>query len=278
MLKDSKTIFSMKYIHINDNFIHFIVYCDQLNRIIMEKSYLIVMLFFISAVTFGQSKCGDADSDLLYAYSHVKSAYKSNNITHLKYYSNRSYEAFQRSKDKLKECGCAKAYDLAYDGAELLGHVENAKTFEDGRFYVKRARELAQQSIVELDKYTVMTAEESDLHALRSEKEQLERLQQELAAKEEEVKAKLAAQKEKETELQKEKLIIAYKEAIANNLKTYNNILEICDCDPDTLKDIAPKEENIESKSVEEIKIHLIKNIKDLTSNYLTRLDLCDED
>ena len=268
----------MKYIRVNDVFILFVVYCYQLNRIIMEKSYLIVGIFLMSLLSFGQSKCGDADSDLLYAYSHVKSAYKSNNITHLKYYSNRSFEAFQRSKDKLKECGCEKAYDLAYDGAELLAHVENASTFEDGRFYVKRARELAQKSIVELDKFTVMTVEESDLQALRSEKEQLEQLQKELAAKEAEVQAKLAAQKEKEAEVQKERLISAYKEAIANNVKTYNNILEICDCDPETLKDIAPKEENIESKSVEEIKLHLIKNIKDLTSNYLTRLDLCDED
>lgn len=250
----------------------------------MEKSYVLIFLFGISLLSFSQTKCGDADSDLLYAYSHVKDSYESNNISHLKYYAKRSLDAFERSKSKLKECGCEAAYELAVKGSELLSHVDNQPTYEDGRFYVKRAKEIAQQSIVELDKFTVSEVQEvstdhsADLSKINSEKEKLEQLQKELAEKEAQVKAQLAAQKQKAEKLQKEQLIKAYNEAIANNLASYNNILEICDCDPESLKDIKPKEEDMQSKSVAEIKLHLIKNIKDITTNYLSRLDLCEEE
>ncbi|GAA4270579.1 hypothetical protein [Hyunsoonleella aestuarii] len=244
----------------------------------MEKSYFFILLFFVSTLSFSQAKCEDADSDLLYAYSHVKSAYNSNNISHLKYYSNRSLEAFERSKEKLKTCGCESAYDLAYDGAKLLAHVENAGTFEDGRFYVKRARDIAQQSIVELDKFTVLTSEEESLLSLKSEKEKLEQLQKELKEKESEIKAKLAAQKQKEAEHNKERLINAYKEAIASNIEAYNKILELCNCDAETLTEIKPNEANLENKGVEEIKLYLLENIKGLTNTYLSRMDIFDED
>ena len=123
-----------------------------------------------------------------------------------------------------------------------------------------------------------MTNDEEELLTLESEKDELEQLQIELKEKEAQIKVKLAFQKEKEANLKKERLINTYKEAIANNIETYNNILEICDCDPNTLADIKPKEEKIEDKSVEEIKLLLIENIKGLTTNYLSRLDLCDEE
>lgn len=268
---------------INDDFNTFVVKPLNLTYEIMNRPHLLKLLLLFPMVIIAQNKCGDADSDLLYAYSHVKDSYKSNNISHLKYYAKRSLDAFERSKSKLKKCGCETAYDLAVKGADLLSHVNNQPTYEDGRFYVKRAKEVAQQSIVELDKFTVSDFQEpspdhsSDLSAINSEKEKLEKLQKELAEKEARVKAQLAVQKEKAELLQKEQLIKAYNEAIANNLASYNNILEICDCDPETFKDIKPKEEDMQDKSVSEIKLHLIKNIKDITSNYLSRLDLCEE-
>lgn len=249
----------------------------------MEKSYLLSLLFLLPFAVLAQNKCGDADSDLLYAYSHVKDSYESNNISHLKYYAKRSLDAFERSKSKLKDCGCDAAYDLAVKGVDLLSHVDNQPTYEDGRFYVKRAKEIAQQSIVELDKFTVSEVQEQEppvdeLSAIHSEKEKLEQLQKELAEKEAQVKAQLAAQKQKAEILKKEQLIKSYKEAIANNMASYQSILEICDCDPNTFKNLAPKDENMDSKSVEEIKVHFIKNMKDITSNYLSRLDLCEDE
>lgn len=117
----------------------------------MKKNYLFFLFISICALSYGQEDCEEADSDLIYAYSHVKSAYNSNNIDHLKYYANRSLESFKRAKPKLKACGCDIAYNKVYDAIELLEKVESADTNEDGRFYVKRSRDIAKASITEKD-------------------------------------------------------------------------------------------------------------------------------
>src|SRR6056300_102596 len=119
----------------------------------MKHFHLLLFLlttFFISA----QNECDTANSYLVNAYSHVKDSYESNNISHLKYYANRSLESFKLSKENLSSCGCTKALDLVKKGIDILAHVELAETYEDGRYYVKRGREIAKESIVELDKYT----------------------------------------------------------------------------------------------------------------------------
>ncbi|MEJ2113878.1 MAG: hypothetical protein P8X62_09385 [Flavobacteriaceae bacterium] len=67
-------------------------------------------------------------------------------------------EAFERTKDKLESCGCEKAYNFAYDIVELLRNVESSETNEDGRFYVKRARDLAKETINELELCTELEA------------------------------------------------------------------------------------------------------------------------
>jgi len=123
--------------------------------------------FFFFLISFylqshSQTNCSDANSDVVYAYSHVKTAYASNNLDHLKYWSNRSLEAFIRTKAKLESCGCEKAYNYSYDIVELLSNVESSKTNEDGRFYVKRARDLAREAINELELCTELEAVTED--------------------------------------------------------------------------------------------------------------------
>ncbi|GAA3583632.1 hypothetical protein [Snuella lapsa] len=254
----------------------------------MKKHYLFFVIVIIYSKFQAQEQFNDVDSDLVYAYSHVKSAYKSNNITHLKYYANRSLEAFKRAKPKLKACNCETAYDNAYDGIELLAHVDNAETFEDGRFYVKRARDLAKQSIIELDKCTVgNTAKKTeeaapetlnnDIATLQHEQNKLKEMQEELRLKGQQIKAKIEEQKQKELDLKKEQLINSYNEVIATNIKTYNELLETCNCKYEVFKPI-DKTETIKTKSVEEIKTYFVNGLKDLTSNYLSQLELCDVD
>ncbi|MFB9057167.1 hypothetical protein ACFFU9_10480 [Mariniflexile ostreae] len=122
----------------------------------MKKNYLLFVFIAVFSFSYGQENCSGADSDLVYAYSHIKSAYNSNNIYHLKEYAYKSLEAFKRAKPKLKACGCETAYNKVYDAIELLEQVENANTNEDGRFYVKRTREIAKASFTEMDKCTAL--------------------------------------------------------------------------------------------------------------------------
>ena len=99
------------------------------------KNYHLFLVLLISFQSFGQTNCDNANSYLVSAYSHVKDAYDSNNISHLKYYANRSVESFKLSKKNLNTCGCETALNLADKGIEILEKVEGVETFEDGRFY-----------------------------------------------------------------------------------------------------------------------------------------------
>lgn len=254
----------------------------NLNPNAMVKHYVFLLFAISSLGIFAQNACDDANSDLIYAYSHVKSSYNANNISHLKYYANRSLESFERSKKKLKECGCETAYDLAFESAQLLSKVETAETYEDGRFFVKRARDIAQESVTALDKCTVSTSSpmtsstgDSQLSSLQMEQERLKQQQEELKRRAEEINAKLAQQNEMELKLKKEQMINSYKSAISSNVESYNNSLKVCNCISSLIK--VEDNTDVSTKSLEEIKTYYLNSLKGLTSNYLAQLNSCNK-
>lgn len=233
----------------------------------------------ISFVINAQTNCEDANSYLVNAYSHVKDAYDSNNITHLKYYANRSVESFKLSKELIITCGCTTSLNLANKGIELLAKVEHVETFEDGRFYVKRARDVSKESVIEIDKcafevYDNAINENEDLSDLQNEQLKLKQQQDALKLKEEQIKIKLATQKEKELTLEKKQLILSYNKAIISNIKTYNDVLKICICEHEPIENIDTSVD-MSTKSIKDIKNFYTDNLKALASNYLTELNSC---
>jgi len=242
----------------------------------MKKNYLFFLLSIVFLYSNAQNKCEDAHSDVIYAYSHVKSAYDSNNISHLKDYSNRSTGAFNRAKKILNDCGCETSYNYAYDASELLSKVENAKTFEDGRFYVKRARDIAKKVINELEICTKLTQEDESLAELENDRLKLQQQQIELSLKEEKIKQKLAEKEAAELRLKKEQLIIKNDMVLTSNLKNFNAILNVCDCDIEMPK-INYEKEGLLSKDLKQIKKEYLTIFKNMTSNYLDKLNACND-
>jgi len=246
----------------------------------MKKHYLLYFLITTSFTINAQSNCDDANSYLVNAYSHVKDAYEANNISHLKYYANRSLESFKLSKKNLKDCDCQMALSLSDKAIDLLAKVENTETYEDGRFYVKRARDISKESVIEIDKCSASTntyndTEENDaLTDLQNEQLKLKQQQETLKLKEAEIKKKLTEQSEKELKLKKEQLILSYKNTIALNIKTYNETLKVCNCNGENIKTINSLED-LTTESIEYIKKHYTNELKKLASNYLSQLNTC---
>lgn len=252
------------------------------------KHYYLLIVILATINSNGQSKeaCYDASSYLVNAYSHVKESYESNNISHLKYYANRSLQAFKLAKENLKNCDCEPALKLSKKSVDLLEMVDGAETYEDGRFFVKRARDLSQKSVVEIDKcayesdstdnYEVTISENSELSDLQNQQLALKEQQKVLELKAEEIKNKLAQQEEQALALKKEQLIIAYKSVMTSHVKTYNDALKIYDCNFIPLKEINTNTD-LSKKSLEAIKSHYLKNLKILVSNYLSQLKLCEK-
>ncbi|ULC58725.1 hypothetical protein MBM09_12485 [Flaviramulus sp. BrNp1-15] len=244
----------------------------------MKYLYFFILVFpsiFINA----QNNCDEANSYLVSAYSHVKDAYEANNISHLKYYANRSLESFKLSKKTLTTCGCETALNLADKSIDLLAKVEYAETYEDGRFYVKRARDISKESVIEVDKCSVATnyedtTEITELSDLQNEQLKLKQQQEALKLKEAQIKAQLAEQKEKQLTLKKKQLISSYKSAIASNVKTYNESLKICNCNH-KLIEVNNTSTDLLSNSIEEIKTHYINDMKTMATVYMDTLDSC---
>lgn len=242
----------------------------------MKKIYLFIVLFPLCWSSYSQDD-DNVYSDLNYAYSDVKDSYEANNVSHLKYYANKSLEALKRAKPKLKTHHCEKAYNNVAEGIDLLEKVEFSETFEDGRFYVKRARENAKQSIIEFDKCNANTTDGDEISALKNEQERLAQMQEELKKKAADLQAKMAAEKEKELSLKKEILISNYKSVIASNIKTYNDFLNLCECAQEPITAVAVDDESLKAKRIDEIKLYFINNMKALTSNYVSQLNLCEK-
>lgn len=240
----------------------------------MKSTYTFLFSFFTFSFLFAQNFCTDADSNLIYAYSNVKDAYESNNLDHLKYYSEKSLKSFEQAKINLKKCGCETAYEMAYDGAELLAKVENAETFEDGRFFVKRAREIAQRTITTLNEFTATDGanKADELNVLQIEKERLEQQQLVLKQKEKELTKKLAEQKLKANTIEKEKLIEKYEDALSLNIETYNELLKRCGSNSTVTVSNKSKDELL-NEEIEDIKAYFIENINKVTHSYLAELN-----
>lgn len=240
----------------------------------MKSTYTFLFSFFTFSFLFAQNFCTDADSNLIYAYSNVKDAYESNNLDHLKYYSEKSLKSFEQAKINLKKCGCETAYEMAYDGAELLAKVENAETFEDGRFFVKRAREIAQRTITTLNEFTATDGanKADELNVLQIEKERLEQQQLALKQKEKELTKKLAEQKLKANTIEKEKLIEKYEDALSLNIETYNELLKRCGSNSTVTVSNKSKDELL-NEEIEDIKAYFIENINKVTHSYLAELN-----
>ncbi|MDN3666464.1 hypothetical protein ACFFU1_13170 [Algibacter miyuki] len=247
------------------------------------KTYVLLTALFTTLISNSQAACDDANAYLVNAYSHIKDSYDSNNISHLKYYANRSLESIELAKENLEGCDCQTAVDLAGETVDLLLKVENQPTFEDGRFYVKRARELSQKSVIASDKCTAgitnngnndVLDDDNTLAELQNEQLKLKQQQEALKLKEAELKMKLSAQKDKALRLEKKQLISGYNLTITENIKTFNKTLMHCGNANTVLKSPAI-EVGLADNDMDAINVYFIKILKTLTSEYATALNAC---
>ncbi len=217
----------------------------------MKNYYLLVLFIFTLLHANAQDACEDANSYLVIAYSHVKDAYKSNNISHLKYYAKRSVESFNLAQGYMRNCDCKIAIDLTQKGIDLLAKVKHAKTFEDGRFFVKRGRDVAKESVIASDKCSYTNQEVIEVVHTKETGTN---------------KNKIATKKE---------LINSYNTVISSNIKSYNEALTACNCNKNTVKNISSPKEDLQEMSIEDIQKKLTLNLKELASNYLLELNAC---
>jgi len=117
----------------------------------MKKIYFFFLIFTIYLHSNGQVNCTEANSDVVYGYSHLKTANEASNLENLKQWSDRSLKSFIQVSTKLKICMCEKSYDNATNIVKLLSQVEKTKSFQDGQLLIKKARGVAKNVVKELN-------------------------------------------------------------------------------------------------------------------------------
>ncbi|WP_178989020.1 hypothetical protein [Winogradskyella schleiferi] len=257
----------------------------------MKKTYIFLSLCCATYLNANaQSDCSTAYAHIVYALSHSESALEANNVTHAKHFAKRAKEAFIKVQKSISDCECDTVDDTVYDAINYLSKAKNSTTLEDAYYYAHKGKKLANATIAQLDDCTIAaetpiveaivmeTLDATDEQAsLDASQNQLLQRQQELERQQAELQVKIAEKQNEELLLQKEHLIAKLESLVTQNVDTFNNALEACDCSTETLKATVEKEQ-LKAKSIHEIKGSVIGLIKSLTSNYMKQLADCDRE
>ncbi len=238
-----------------------------------------VLMLSISLFARAQS-CDDASSQASYAYSHSKKAYDSNNRDHLTQASERAYEAFVKTRDAAEKCGCDNAYNKAYDAVELISKAVDVTKWEDGRYYVKKSRTLAQEIIDALDQCAAngpvvadVSVDDSGLSELQAQQKVLEEQQKALKAKEQALKEEMAAKAEEKERLKKVAFVKKQNTSIMRFVESANNILSATKCE-DVLE-TTEADNSILDLSMTEIETYFKSEAADLAKALADKLSAC---
>jgi hypothetical protein len=249
----------------------------------MKKIFLFPIIFCVYIIGYSQNGCSDAQSHIFYAFNNAKDGLESNNVIDVKYYANKTLESFKSVQRVLGTCDCENVENYTYESIQKLSKVPNTVKMTDAKYFVAKAKDYAQKIITSLDYCTVSdrsttpVSNTDELSDLENEQLRLKQQQESLFRKQEALKQQLAKQKKEELMMEKQQLILKNNVAIAKNIEAYNELLDACNCNTAISdKTIKQADDQLISKSVDEIKSYYIKSIKDITSNYLNMLSTCD--
>ncbi len=256
----------------------------------MKIISLFPLLFCTYFISFSQTGCLDAQAHIIYAFNNAKDGLESNNLTDVKYYAQKTLESFKNVQSILRDCDCENVENLTYESIQKLSKVPKTEKMSDAKYYVAKSKDNSQKIITALDYCTVANKGTSivvdeeispviDDKLSHLEKEQLKLKQQQeaLLKQQEALHQKMLKQKEAELRIEKQQLITVSNAALVKNIKANNEVLHVCHCDtsiPDNYIDV--NNDELMSKSIDEIRAYYIASSKDLTSSYLDILNTCD--
>ena len=256
----------------------------------MKIISLFPLLFCTYFISFSQSGCLDAQAHIIYAFNNAKDGLESNNLTDVKYYAQKTLESFKNVQSVLGDCDCENVENLTYESIQKLSKVPRTEKMSDAKYFVAKSKDNSQKIITALDYCTVtnkgisiVTDKEispvidDKLSHLEKEQLKLKQQQEALLKQQEALHQKMLKQKEADLRIEKQQLITISNAGLVKNIKAYNEVLHVCHCGtsiPDNY--IGINNDQLMSKSIDEIRTYYIASSKDLTSSYLDLLNTCD--
>ena len=263
----------------------------------MKIIFLFSLLFCTYFISFSQTGCLDAQAHIIYAFNNAKDGLESNNLTDVKYYAQKTLESFKNVQSVLGDCDCENVENLTYESIQKLSKVPRTEKMSVAKYFVAKSKDNSHKIITALDYCTVtnkgisivtdkeispviddkLSHLEKEQLKLKQQQEALLKQQEALLKQQEALKQKMLKQKGSDLRIEKQQLITISNAALVKNIKAYNEVLHVCHCDtsiPDNYIDI--NNEQLISKSIDEIRTYYISSSKNLTSSYLELLNTCD--
>lgn len=119
----------------------------------MKNLIYLICTYFVGINLIAQN-CNQAFSTANYAVANTNKAYDGNNIAHIREWTEKAMEAFSEVEEITADCGCIQVSDFAYEGYLACDKAQVEKTFEQSRFFAKRARDKAKEMMDALSKCT----------------------------------------------------------------------------------------------------------------------------
>ncbi len=111
----------------------------------MYKQFLLLSSLILIVKVQAQVSCDDAFSPASYSIAHTENAYESTNMEHVQEWSEKALETFSEVESITIDCECNEAADYAYKGYSAAEKCLDQSSWEEARFYSKRAMESAKQ-------------------------------------------------------------------------------------------------------------------------------------
>lgn len=126
----------------------------------MFKYLLSLSGLILCTQTQAQSSCDEAFSAASYSIAHTENAYEATNMEHVQEWSEKALETFSEVESITIDCDCNEAADYAYKGYSAAEKCLDQSTWEEARYYSKKAMQNARQMMSALSLCSNMSVDE----------------------------------------------------------------------------------------------------------------------
>lgn len=128
-----------------------------------KSRVLVALAFFFAIQAAFPNQCDNFYSKVTYALNHCKKAMTATNFEHQMYYAERAWEALEKAKSFMDECGCDKAQEKTVDAMETLDKAIEPADWEAGRFFTKKGMAEINELITMIDQCTLGASSTSSM-------------------------------------------------------------------------------------------------------------------
>lgn len=280
----------------------------------MLRCPIVLSSLFLLLRVQAQGSCDEAFSAASYSIAHTENAFEATNMEHVQEWSEKALETFSEVESITIDCDCNTAADYAYKGYSAAEKCLNQDSWEEARYYSKKAMESAREMMNALSLCSHMSidnilaykgsekpsrstegvhtevsngGQQNKSNVIEQQKQELLQKQKLLLEQQRTIEQQLNKQKlleeklikERETEFLQQKKIKENAEiAIDIIKKNYEKLLHSIGCDANLNKlnvDFYREVEDINNENLKDTKTFYVDRVNEIAEKYALKFADC---